>query len=213
VLILPEGNYDSVLGEAGKTKLQSWVREGGTLIGIGEALTYLTGSGLLDSKRENQPAPEKASEEEKAAPPSMILTTEEEYLKAIEPPEERPDSVAGVVVRARLDPEHWLNAGMGKTVHAVVNGRLIFTPLTLDKGQNPAILEEASKLVASGYLWEENRKQLAFKPLTMVQEHGLGLVVGFAFDPNFRAYMEGLNVMFLNAVFRGPARARPPVLQ
>ena len=213
VLILPEGDYDSVLGEAGKTKLQSWVGEGGTLIGIGEALTYLTSSGLLDSKRENQPSAEKASEEKKEAPPAMILTTEEEYLKAIEPAEERPDSVAGVVVRARLDPEHWLNAGMGETVHAVVNGRLILTPLTLDKGQNPAILEEASKLVASGYLWEENRKQLAFKPLTMVQEHGLGLVVGFAFDPNFRAYMEGLNVMFLNAVFRGPARARPPVLQ
>jgi hypothetical protein len=142
----------------------------------------------------------------------LILATEEDYLKAIEPPEERPDAVAGVVVRARLDPEHWLNAGMGKTAHAVVNGRSIFTPLTLDKGQNPGILEEASKLVASGYLWEENRKQLAFKPLTMVQGHGQGLVVGFAFDPNFRAYMDGLNVMFLNSVFRGPARARPPVM-
>ena len=142
----------------------------------------------------------------------MITISKEDYLKAIEPVEERPDSVAGVVVRARLDPDHWLNAGMGTTVHAVVNGRSIFTPLTLDKGQNPAILEEASKLVASGYLWEENRKQLAFKPLTMVQGHGLGLVIAFTVDPNFRAYMEGLNVMFLNAVFRGPARARPPVL-
>ncbi len=213
VLILPEGDYGSAFGEDGKTKLQAWVREGGTLIGIGEALSYLTSSGLLDSKRENQPAPEKASEEKEDKPPSLILATEEDYLKAIEPPEERPDAVAGVVVRARLDPEHWLNAGMGRTVHAVVNGRSIFTPLTLDKGQNPAILEEASKLVASGYLWEENRKQLAFKPLTLVQGHGQGLVVGFAFDPNFRAYMDGLNVMFLNAVFRGPARARPPVLQ
>ena len=213
VLLLPEGDYGPILGEDGKAKLQAWVREGGTLIGIGEAVYYLTSSGLLDSKRENQPAAEKDSTEKKDEPPALILTTEEDYLKAIEPPEERPDSVAGVVVRAKLDPEHWLNAGMGKTVHAVVNGRSIFTPLTLDKGQNPAILEEASKLVASGYLWEENRKQLAFKPLTMVQSHGLGLVVAFAFDPNFRAYMEGLNVMFLNAVFRGPARARPAVLQ
>ncbi len=211
VLILPEGDYASTFGDDGKAHLQSWVREGGTLIGIGEAVSYLASSGLLDSKRENQPAPEKASEEKEDKPPAMIFTTEEDYLKAIEPPEERPDAVAGVVVRARLDPEHWLNAGMGKTVHAVVNGRSIFTPLTLDKGQNPAILEEASKLLASGYLWEENRNQLAFKPLTMVQEHGLGLVVAFTFDPNFRAYMEGLNVMFLNAVFRGPARARPPV--
>ncbi len=213
VLILPEGDYASTFGDEGKTKLESWVRDGGTLIGIGEAVFYLASSGLLDSKRENQPGPEKKDSEEKEdKPPAMILATEEDYLKAIEPVEERPDPVAGVVVRARLDAEHWLNAGMGKTVHAVVNGRSIFTPLSLDKGQNPAILEEASKLVASGYLWEENRKQLAFKPLTMVQGHGLGLVIAFTFDPNFRAYMEGLNVMFLNAVFRGPARARPPVL-
>ncbi len=212
VILLPEGDYASTFGEEGKAKLQTWVREGGTLIGIGEAVSYLASSGLLDSKRENQPTAEKDSEKKDDKPPAMILATEEDYLKAIEPPEERPDAVPGVVVRAKLDSEHWLNAGLGKTVHAVVNGRSIFTPLTLDKGQNPAILEEASKLVASGYLWEENRKQLAFKPLTLVQPHGLGLVVGFAFDPNFRAYMDGLNVMFLNAVFRGPARARPPVM-
>lgn len=38
------------------------------------------------------------------------------------------------------------------------------------------------------------------------------VVVGFTADPNTRAYMDGLNVLFLNAVFRGPAHARPPVL-
>ena len=134
-------------------------------------------------------------------------------LKAIEPKEERPDSVAGVLVRAKLDPDHWLNAGMGDTVHALIRGRAIYTPLTLDKGQNPAVLMGADELVAGGYLWEENRKQLAYKPLTMVQSHGRGLVIGFAADPNYRAYLDGLNVIFLNAVFRGPARARPPVLR
>jgi hypothetical protein len=65
--------------------------------------------------------------------------------------------------------------------------------------------------IASGYLWEENRKQLAYKPLVIVQEHGRGLVVGFTADPNFRAFTDGMNVLFLNAVFRGPARARPAV--
>jgi hypothetical protein len=45
----------------------------------------------------------------------------------------------------------------------------------------------------------------------MVQKHGRGVVVGFTADPNYRAYLDGLNVMFLNAVFRGPARARPAV--
>jgi hypothetical protein len=33
-------------------------------------------------------------------------------------------------------------------------------------------------------------------------------VVGFTEDPNFRAFSDGMNVLFLNAVFRGPAHAR-----
>jgi len=35
------------------------------------------------------------------------------------------------------------------------------------------------------------------------------VVVGFITDPNFRASLDGMNVLFLNAVFRGPAHARP----
>ena len=89
----------------------------------------------------------------------------------------------------------------------------IYTPLTLDKGRNPAVFAGADELVAGGYLWEENRKQMAYKPLTMVEAHGRGLVIGFVADPNYRAYMDGLNTIFLNAVFRGPARARPAVLR
>ncbi len=72
MLILPEGDYGSTFGEDGKSKLQAWVREGGTLIGIGEALSDLTSSGLLDSKRENQPTPEKASKEKEDKPPVYL---------------------------------------------------------------------------------------------------------------------------------------------
>jgi len=53
-------------------------------------------------------------------------------------------------------------------------------------------------------LWEENRKQLAFKPFVTLQNVGRGAVVGFTADPNYRAYMDGLNIVFLNAVFRHP---------
>jgi hypothetical protein len=91
----------------------------------------------------------------------------------------------------------------------MVQGRAIFSPIKLDKGVNAAIFLEPDKLLASGYLWEENRKQLAFKPLVIVQQEGRGVVVAFTSDPNFRAYLDGMNVLFLNAVFRGPAHARP----
>ena len=81
----------------------------------------------------------------------------------------------------------------------------------LDKGVNAAYFAGAEELLVSGYLWEENRRQLAYKPFTIVQTHGRGLVIAFTADPNFRAYVDGLNVLFMNAVFRGPAHARPIV--
>ena len=64
-------------------------------------------------------------------------------------------------------------------------------------------------LLASGYLWEENRKQLAHKPFVIIQPRQRGFVIGFTADPNFRAFADGLNVLFMNAVFRAPMHARP----
>ena len=54
-----------------------------------------------------------------------------------------------------------------------------------------------------------NRKQAAFKPFAAVQNAGAGFVVAFTVDPNVRAYQAGLNVIFMNAIFRGSAHARP----
>jgi len=138
-----------------------------------------------------------------------ILASDADYRKAIEAPKELPDTVAGVLLRARVDTESWIGAGVSETVCALFEGREIFTPVALNKGINAVVFEAADKVLASGYLWEENRKQLGRKPLVVVQAQGHGVVVGFITDPNFRASLDGMNVLFLNAVFRGPAHARP----
>jgi len=217
VLILPEGRYARYFGENAVEGLKNWVRAGGTLIGLGGALEFLTNEkvGLLAVSREDRASSddtEKAAEKskpEKAA--SRILATEAEYLKAIKPKSESPDRVPGVLVKASLDSDHWMTAGLEGTVNAMFRGRNIYSPITMDKGVNAAVFLGPDEVLASGYMWEENRKQLAYKPLVVVQEHGRGLVVGFTADPNFRAFTDGMNVLFLNAVFRGPARARPAV--
>ena len=206
VLILPEGQYESVLDEAATSALQEWVRRGGTLIGVGRAVDYLAASELLATRCENMPGSEvRDPKEDESAPPGLLLRTEEDYRKAIEPKQGPPDSVAGVLVRAKIDTDHWLTSGSSDIVNALVQGNAIYTPLTLDQGRNPVVFVEAEELIASGHLWNENREQLAFKPLAMVQEHGRGLAIGFTADPNYRAYLDGLNLLFVNAVFRGPA--------
>jgi hypothetical protein len=137
-----------------------------------------------------------------------VLGSEADYLQAIAPEKEQLDTVQGILAVAKTDPDHWLTAGVQPTVTALLQGRTVFSPLKMNAGTNVAYFAGADQLLASGYLWEESRKQFAYKPLVMVQREGRGHVIGFTQDPNFRGYMDGLNVLFLNAVFRGVAHSR-----
>ena len=98
-------------------------------------------------------------------------------------------------------------AGVAPSLNVLVEGNAIYTPLTLDKGVNAARFASADRLVAAGHLWKENRLQLAYKPLVMVQPEGQGQVIAFTQDPTARGYMRGLDAIFLNAIFRAPAHS------
>ena len=98
---------------------------------------------------------------------------------------------------------------MASTLNVLVRGSDIYTPIQLDSGVNVARFQAADDLLASGYIWEENRKQLAYKPFAVVQPSGDGFIIAFTQDPNIRAYLDGLNVIFANAIFRAAAHARP----
>lgn len=214
VLILPGGgNYVGILGPAAADQLKTWVRAGGVLIAVGGAISYLASqpAGLLALQQEAQAGAEPAGRpaaEAKPAPgpaPGKILEKWEDYQKAVLAERPLPDEVAGVLVRAKTDPDSWICAGLPETLHVLVDGRAIYSPLKTNQGVNAVLYAGPEELLASGLLWEENRKQLAFKPFVAVQSEGRGSVVAFTSDPNFRAYMDGLNVLFLNAVFRGAA--------
>jgi len=210
-LILPEGAYGTILSGAAN-QIKSWVQQGGTLIGLGSALTFLSDPkvGLLSVHQEylaRGAAESKATAPADGFVPGQLIGKEEEFVKAIEPEKSAPDDVPGVLVRAKVDQEHWLTAGVPETVHVLISGRAIYTPIRVDRGVNAAIFRSAKELVASGYLWEENRHQLAYKPFLLIQPLGRGHVIGFTADPNFRGYMDGLNLLFLNAVFRSPAHS------
>jgi hypothetical protein len=213
--------YDTVLGPNGARRLNEWVQAGGTLIGLGGgAVAYLADprTGLLAISQENaarpadpaaKPAAAAGAPGAPAAPvPGKLLATQQDFEKAIQPDTELPDSLHGVLIRAKVNVEHWVTAGLPDTVSVLASGRAIFTPIKLDKGVNAASFVGPDQLLASGYIWEQNRKQLAYKPFVVVQRSGRGHVIGFTEDPNFRGYMDGLNLLFLNAVFRGPAHRR-----
>ena len=221
VLILPNasgfgGSYGEALGEAGAKHIKDWVQQGGTLLAFSAAARWLTGEkvGLLSTQRElrgGRPEREKKEgklegakpgekkKDEAAAPPEPYNLEE-----AIQPEKELPDATPGAILRIQLDTEHWLAFGYDGGANVVVDSRNIFTPLKLDKGRNVGLYQPEGELLLSGFTWEESRRQLGSKAYLMYQPHGRGHVVAFAEDPNYRAFCDGLNLLFLNGIFFGP---------
>jgi hypothetical protein len=220
VLILPimtGAGYKSVLGESGIENLKTWVRQGGVIISLGNATRFLADPdvNLLSIRRERAVLQEEvaetenADETEESAVDGQYLTSLDQYETQTHALENYPDAVAGVLVRADVDQEHWLSAGVAPVLNVLVRGSDVYTPVRLSDGFNVARFQGPDDLLASGYIWDENRRQLAYKPFVVSESYGAGEVIAFTQDPTVRAYLDGLNVMLMNAIFRGAAHARP----
>lgn len=228
VLIMPESyqGYAGALGEQDAAKLNDWVSRGGVLISVGTANRWVAdpnvdllsirredavveSDGDGEGKKKNGGGNSSDDEPQEPTVAGSIISNDEEYKALVLAEKDSPDSVAGVLAKANVDPDHWLGAGVSSDLNVLVRGSDIYTPIRFDKGVNVAVFAQADDLVASGYMWEENRKQLAYKPFAVVQPNGRGFVIAFTQDPNVRAYLDGLNVIFANAIFRGAAHARP----
>ncbi|MCC6163970.1 MAG: peptidase M14 [Acidobacteria bacterium] len=225
VLVLPSGNYTQALTGPNLQRVKDWVSAGGTLVTIAEATRWATRDGvsLLDTtpeRRDGRPessgsapaaggqgnsgnarpsggsAPATASAE-----PGKPIDIE----KATQPRDEAPVSTSGALMRTNVDTEHWLAAGTGSSLHVMVEGTRVFSPITLDKGRNVATYATGDDAVIAGLMWPEARTQLGNKAAVIVQPRGRGHVVAFAEDPNFRAFTEGTELLFINAILLGPA--------
>jgi hypothetical protein len=198
VVVLPSGNYGSVLGGTLADRLRPWMEAGGTLITMAESSRWAARDdvGLLTAQTELRGGASTDSEAggSGAAPEQPI-----DYLEAIAP-------TPGAILNVILDTEHWLSAGTDGQVGVLVEGTRIFSPITLDRGTNVGRYADEADLVASGIVWDEALPQLANKAFLIHQPVGRGRLVAFAEDPNYRAYSEASQLLFMNAVLLGSAR-------
>jgi hypothetical protein len=209
VIILPDSavGYGPVFGDG--AAIREWVQRGGVLVGIGGAMNWLTDEkvNLLASKREKR---EKMEKLEKIDPKAEKRDnggdagTRDPLAKVVEPAEEYPSSTPGALLRIKVDREHWLGFGYGETTTVMVDSNRIYSLLRLDRGTNVGVYLPPDRMVASGHLWDDALKQLPNKAAVLYSRIGRGHVVGFVEDPNYRAFMDGLNGFVMNALFLGP---------
>jgi hypothetical protein len=212
VLLVPEGDPSGVLGDGGQRAIRSFVQRGGVLVAIGDSLETFSGGDnpLLAVKREAALGrePDAAGDGKGGLAEALEIASDAEYREAIKDQAALPDTLPGALLNVVADPDNFLSAGYDNGAVVLATGTQIFTPLDRAKGINALRFAAPGSLIASGYVWEENRRQLAYKPYLMAQPTGRGLVIGFAHDPSTRAYLEGLDLMIANAVLIAPSRVR-----
>ena len=210
MLILPDasrrgGSYSRLVSEPAAARIKEWIQAGGTLVGIGGALEWMSSEkvGLLASKRAtlNGKKPEGESKQGDESEP------DDEYAdKAVLPDEELPPRNPGSILRVDLDSEHWMAFGYEDGTNVLGTTRNTYSPVPINKGVNVGRFAKRDRLVLSGFIWEELEELLAEKAFLMVQPHGRGEVIAFTEDPNYRAFADGLNLLLMNAVLFGPSR-------
>ncbi|MXO87836.1 M14 family metallopeptidase [Alteraurantiacibacter aestuarii] len=211
VLIVPE--TEGSLDEAARGAIATYAREGGVVVVLGNAMLGFTGSenALFATARETVLGGEPSKEEEN--PATMVageaIADEAAYRAAIADNARRPDTLPGALLHTAIDSDNFLSAGYDDAAPVVfASGDLVFAPLNRDDGMNVVRFAAADSLLASGYVWDENRRQMAFKPFLMAQGAGSGLAIGFTHDPTVRGYLDGLDLLLANAVIVAPARVR-----
>jgi hypothetical protein len=108
----------------------------------------------------------------------------------------------GVLLRADLDQEFWLNYGLGDSISVWFGSRdsLIGTPPVAVAAKFP----EIDRLHLGGLLWPEAAARLAGTAYATRESRGRGQVILFADHPAYRRWMKETERMLMNAILYGP---------
>jgi hypothetical protein len=205
VLILPNGSY-RILGDKGiADQLKSWVKEGGRLIAMQDAVAELAkgewgiqekGAGSGPDKAESGPVREKGDQqkddEDRKDDYSLLHRYDDRQR------EEVMRSVPGAIYRVELDNTHPLAFGYPDHYYTLKQDDNVYEFIRED-GWNVGVIRKDNYV--SGFAGNKAKERLKDGLIFGVQDLGRGTVVYMADDPLFRSFWENGKLLFCNAVF------------
>jgi hypothetical protein len=174
-------NSNSALNEANTKKLQTWIRDGGTLVAYRHALRWLNRSKLMSIKFKN----------------SSLIAKNVTH-------EERGDFrgaqvIGGAIFEADLDRSHPINFGYKNDKLAMFRNTTLFVEASKNSYANP--IQYTKSPLLSGYISKPNLDSIASTVPLKIGGMGRGTIVGFTDNTNFRAFWYGTNKLLINAIF------------
>ncbi|GAB7257640.1 M14 family metallopeptidase [Polaribacter sp. OB-PA-B3] len=183
VIILPSGYYNSILNDSTLSNLKKWVRSGGTLVAIGNALNSF-------ANKEGFSLKTKKNAEEVTN--NNLIPYEERERKSVA------NLITGSIFKSTLDNSHPLAFGYDKEYYSL---KLSGTSYSyLKKGYNVGYFDKDSNNV-SGYAGSKAVKNVPESLLFGEQTMGRGSIVYMVDNPLFRSFWENGKLFVANAVF------------
>ena len=186
-IIMPPTVTGFAISDATKEKLKSWIQAGGVVIGMENAMNWLTTAGLGKFEM-------KKDEEKKDAQKTRAYADIEEYTGAQE--------TSGAIFEAIVDLTHPFMYGYSNARIPIFKSNNLFMEKSKGAYSNPIVFTPAPLL--SGYISKENYAKAKDSSVGGVSVLGQGRVIGFTDNLCFRAFWLGSNKIFMNAIFYGP---------
>lgn len=178
-LIFPDGTYGDGISE----KIQDWVKIGGKLILLEDAISSVIGKKPFDIQRK-----EYFKEDVSFNDVPKFLSRKQVNLS---------NAIPGAIFKVDLDQSHPISAGLGNYYYALKTDDKLYE--TLKHGWNTGVLKQDSYV--AGIAGDGVLKKLGGGMLFGVQPLGKGTVIYLGASVLFRSFWENGKLMFANSVF------------
>ena len=186
VLIIPSGWYGRVLNDNSLDGLKSWIREGGKVIAIGNALRTFAGKDDFElEKKENGDSEDDES--------SGNLTPYDKRER-----ENVTNFITGSIFEVKVDASHPMAFGYGDSYYSLKLGSNAYK--FLDKGYNVGYINGGATSV-SGFAGEQAKIKLKNSLVFGETRLGRGSMIYMVDDVLFRSFWENGKLFLVNSIF------------
>lgn len=187
VLILPNGRYKFLSEKDGANDLKTWVRQGGKIIALENAVAQMAGGdwGIKVKKNEDE------KKEEKPLTYAELKRYEESEHNGLM------SNIAGAIFKVELDNSHPIALGFPGYFYNLKQDANMYE--FLKDGWNVGVIKKDSYV--AGFVGNNLKEKLKEGLSIGVQDMGRGSIVYLADNPIFRCFWENGKMLFTNAVF------------
>ncbi|WGF91414.1 M14 family metallopeptidase [Aequorivita marisscotiae] len=186
VLVLPNGNYNSILNDDVFKNIETWIADGGKVVAIGSALKVFENKDGFELKKNE-------TEESKKESDSLGNMTPYAQREM----ESTKNFITGSIYKIGLDNTHPLAFGYGDTYYTLKLGSDSYK--FLNDGYNVGYINEPESV--SGFSGENAKNKLSNSIVFAEAKKGRGSVIYMVDDVSFRSFWQNGKLFLANAVF------------